>query len=128
MSVKKFKEENSFEKRLNDSEKLLSKYPERVPIICGIRENDLDFFKDYKKIKYLVPRTITMGQFMYIIRQKIKLDRSEGLYIFTDNNNELCKLNLDVSVIYNEHKSEDGFLYLTIARENTFGFYLFNFS
>lgn len=89
-----YKEEYSFEKRLNDAENLLRKYPDRVPIIVERRKVSSfnPFYKnkkdhvDLKNKKYLVPRDLTVGQFLSLIRKNLHLRPDEALYLFIDNN------------------------------------------
>ncbi|KVH99145.1 Autophagy protein Atg8 ubiquitin-like protein [Cynara cardunculus var. scolymus] len=52
--------------------------------------------------RYLVPADLTVGQFVYVVRKRIKLTAM-------------------MSAIYEENKDEDGFLYMTYSGENTFG-------
>ena len=120
MSIKKFKEETSFENRIQNAKRLMDKYPDRIPIICGLCDKAILEFPEYNKMKYLVPKGLTMGQFLHVIRKNIKLNSSEALYIFTENNT-LCSLLPEVERVYNEFKSNDGFLYLIVAKESTFG-------
>lgn len=70
------------------------------------------------KRKYLVPADLTVGQFVYVIRKRIRLCR-EGCFIFV--NDILPPTAALMSVIYKEHKDPDGFLYITYSGENTFG-------
>lgn len=71
------------------------------------------------KKKYLVPQDLTVGQFVYVIRKRIKLAPEKAIFIFV--NNVLPPTAALMSAIYEEHKEEDGFLYITYSGENTFG-------
>lgn len=107
----------TFEERKNQSEKMLSKYPERVPIICEKAKScSLD---DLVNIKYLVANDMTFGQFIYVIRKYLKLTPEKALYLTI--NNIIPPTSLIISSLYNEYKSEDGFLYIIYNGENTFG-------
>ena len=112
-----FKLKNTFENRKADSDKILLKYPNRIPIIvekaskCSLNKID--------KHKYLVPNDLNMNQFIYIIRKRIKLDNSQSIFFIVGNN--VCPSNVPLSSIYEEHKDEDGFLYIVYTSENTFG-------
>ena len=80
---KNFKEEHPFEKRHNEAARIREKYPERVPVIVEKAEkNDIP---DIVKKKYLVPADLTVGQFMYVIRQRIKLSPEKAIFIFVMN-------------------------------------------
>lgn len=71
------------------------------------------------KKKYLVPADLTVGQFVYVIRKRIKLAPEKAIFIFVDD--ILPPTAALMSSIYDEHKDEDGFLYVLYASENTFG-------
>lgn len=89
-----YKEKNSFEKRLNDAENALKKFPDRVPIIVERRQFPSlnPFYKnkkdhvDLKNDKYLVPKDLTVGQFLSLIRKNLNLRADEALYLFINNN------------------------------------------
>jgi GABA(A) receptor-associated protein len=74
---------------------------------------------DIDKKKYLVPNDLTVGQFVYVVRKRIKLEPEKAIFIFV--NNSLPSTASLMSQIYDEHKDEDGFLYVTYSGENTFG-------
>lgn len=65
------------------------------------------------KKKYLVPADLTVGQFVYVIRKRIKLSPEKAIFIFVDE--VLPPTAALMSSIYEEHKDEDGFLYITYA-------------
>jgi GABA(A) receptor-associated protein len=71
------------------------------------------------KKKYLVPADLTVGQFVYVIRKRIKLAPEKALFTFV--NEVLPPTAALMSAIYDEHKDDDGFLYITYSGENTFG-------
>lgn len=112
-----FKGKYTIEERKSESRKMLTKYPSRIPII-------VEKYKDCKlntmnKNKYLVPKELLLGQFINIIRKRINLDSSQALFITIDN--KLCSGSSPLSVIYNDNKDEDNFLYMVYTSENTFG-------
>ena len=61
-----------------------------------------------------------MGQFIFVVRKRIELDASKGLYFFVNNNGIVPTSEL-LSNVYHNHKDEDGFLYVEYAGESTFG-------
>ncbi|CAN1258850.1 Autophagy-related protein 8f [Linum perenne] len=69
--------------------------------------------------RYLVPADLTVGQFVYVIRKRIKLSAEKAIFIFVDN--VLPPTGAIMSAVYEEKKDEDGFLYVTYSGENTFG-------
>lgn len=51
-----------------------------------------------------------MGQFVYVIRKRIKLAPEKAIFIFVSD--VLPATSAMMSAIYDEHKDEDGFLYV----------------
>lgn len=113
-----FKNLNSLEKRKSECERILKKHPERIPVIVckNCKEGVLP---DIDKQKYLVPKELTLGQFVYIIRKRIKLDPNQALFVLI--NNSLQPTNRLLEDIYSDSKDEDGYLYIVYSSENTFG-------
>lgn len=113
-----FKVKNSFDKRLAESDKITSKYMDRVPVI--IEKSKKCTLKDIDKKKFLVPHDLTMGQFLYVIRKRLKLIETDTIFLFI-NDSVLPLSSESVYNVYLNNKDEDGFLYLTYCNENTFG-------
>ena len=105
------------EKRIQECSRILNKHPERIPIIVCKDENCN--LPDIDKQKYLVPKDMNLGQFIYVIRKRIKLQSNEALFVLV--NYSLMPSNKSLQSIYEEHKGNDGFLYITYSSENTFG-------
>ena len=112
-----FKKTITLEKRQEQSRLVMQKYPNRIPII--VKKCEKSKFNDIDKDKYLVPKDLNMNQFVYIIRKRIKLDKSQSIFLMV--NDTICPSNTPISVIYDDHKDNDGFLYITYTSENTFG-------
>jgi GABA(A) receptor-associated protein len=105
---------HSFEERLLYSARILNKYPDYVPAIIKKSSNQVE-----KEFKYLMPKNIKFSEVYSIIRKKINIDSKKAIFIFV--NNTLIPMNKLVSEIYQEHKSDDNFLYMFYKLENTFG-------
>lgn len=112
-----FKNAHSLDDRYKESQKMLSKYPERIPIIVEIAKGCE--LTPITKNKYLAPRDMPMSQFVFTIRKKIQLESSQAIFVMV--NNQLVPGNMPLSKIYSENKDEDGFLYMIYTSENTFG-------
>ncbi|KAJ0568788.1 putative autophagy protein Atg8 ubiquitin [Helianthus annuus] len=111
-----FKLQHPPEKRRAESTRIRDKYPDRVPVIVERAErSDL---ADIDKNKYLVPADLTVGQFVYVVRKRIKLSAEKAIFVFVKN--VLPPTAALMSAIYEENKDEDGFLYMTYSGENTF--------
>tara|TARA_Y100000817_G_scaffold313540_1_gene309878 strand:- start:1798 stop:2148 length:351 start_codon:yes stop_codon:yes gene_type:complete len=114
---KSFKEKTLFDKRIQESEQIRNKYPDRIPII-------VEKYKDCKlpdvdKCKYLVPNDMTMSKFIFVVRRRIELDSSQALFITI--NGIMAPASQTVGELYDNQKDEDGFLYVVYTSENTFG-------
>ncbi|KAG2489805.1 hypothetical protein HYH03_011754 [Edaphochlamys debaryana] len=113
-----FKQEHSLDKRKAEAARIKEKYPDRIPVI--VEKAERSDIPDIDKKKYLVPSDLTVGQFVYVIRKRIKLSPEKAIFIFVKN--VLPPTAALMSSIYEDHKDEDGFLYITYSGENTFGF------
>ena len=127
-----FKDKYSFEERFDEVQRIKKKYPEHIPVICEKDINETSFHHDRTKFgfnavaiascdkcKYLLKRNMTICEFIYIIRTKIKLSPEKGLFFFI--NGVIPAMNEMMCTIYRNHKSNDGFLYMRYTSENTFG-------
>ncbi|KAG5516464.1 hypothetical protein RHGRI_037245 [Rhododendron griersonianum] len=106
-----------FERRQTEAARIREKYPERIPVI--VERAERSDVPEVDKKKYLVPADLTVGQFVYVVRKRIKLSAEKAIFVFV--NNVLPPTAALMSAIYEENKDEDGFLYMTYSGENTFG-------
>ena len=83
-TISNFKKSNTFEKRQSESQRINTKYKDRVPIIVEVNSScDQSLVLD--KCKYLVPLDLTVSQFLYVIRKRVKLTPEIALFIFFNN-------------------------------------------
>ena len=112
-----FKMKYSFKDRCIESNRIMVKYLTRVPVICERSSRCDGPLLD--KNKYLVPQDLTLRQFIFVIRKRLKLTPEKTIFLFIGNkvpqNSQL------LSEAYEEYKDDDGFLYITYSFENTFG-------
>merc|ERR1712142_1336319 len=112
-----FKVDHNFDQRCQESERIVTKYPNRIPVIVEkVQGSNLP---DIDKRKYLVPSDISCAQFMWIIRKRIDLSSDKAIFLFVDK--MVPNSSTPISQIYEDHKDEDGFLYIAYSGENTFG-------
>ena len=114
-----FRDKFSFNKRQDEAYRIMEKYPDRIPIICEKDKRSLDI-PDIDRKKYLVPVDLSIANFMYVIRKRIKISPDKSIYLFIDNHVMPATSQL-ISQLYTEHKDDDGFLYIKYAGESTFG-------
>ena len=115
---KTFKQQFSLADRFLETKRVLEKYCDRVPVICEKSYSQTDL-PEIDKIKYLVPIDFTLGQFMYIIRQRLQLRSNEALFFLISNS--IQSSSALIGQIYDFHKDDDGFLYIQYCKENVFG-------
>ncbi|WOL16414.1 autophagy-related protein [Canna indica] len=112
-----FKDEFSFGERLAEARDIVAKYPDRVPVIVErFSRCDLPIME---KRKYLVPRDMSVGQFIHILGSRLHLSQGKALFVFVKNTLPQTATLLDS--IYESYKDEDGFLYMCYSSEKTFG-------
>lgn len=118
----KFKDEFSERDRSEESAKILEEFPDRIPIILEQDDNNgnSNSLGMIDKRKYLVPRDLTVGQFIWTIRKRLELSSSQAIFIFVGGG-EVPASSAMLSHIYEDYKDRDGFLYITYTGENTFG-------
>lgn len=115
--MESFKKRVTFENRKEECDRIMNKYTHRIPIIVSKCNNSKLPMID--KEKFLVPKDMNLGQFIYIIRKRIQLDSKEALFVLI--NNSLQPSSKLIQDIYESQKDEDGFLYIVYSSENTFG-------
>ena len=113
-----FKDNFSFKHRRDESERITLKYPDRIPIVCE-KNYKIKDIPNIDKNKYLVPNDLTIGQFMYVIRKRLKLNAEKALFLYI--NNIIPSSNQLIKDIFFLNKDIDGFLYVTYSFETTFG-------
>lgn len=97
--------------------RILEKYPDRIPVIAEkAPKSDIP---DIDKNKYLVPADLTVGQFVYVIRKRMKLAPEKTIFVFV--NRQLPSTAASMANVYKDNVDSDGFLYVTYSGENTFG-------
>lgn len=119
--------QNSATKRFEDSQKVLKQYPDRVPIIIGPGSKNAP---DIATHKFLVPKQLSVGQFLYTIRSRIKLMPDQALFLFVVTfdsrgnmlNSIIASSSKTIAQIHHEYAdTNDGFVYMKYDLESTFG-------
>lgn len=112
-----FQKENVLAERKSKAHRVVSKYPDRVPVIC--QREPKSNLSDMEKPKILVPKDLSVAQFIAIIRKRIQLQPQETMFLFI--NNKLVQNGALMADVYDHNKDEDGFLYVLYSSENYFG-------
>lgn len=119
MKKNSFKSSVPKAERIEQLQRLRTKYPDRIPVIC--EKQDASDIPDIDKNKFLVPSDLTVGQFQYVVRKRIKLSPDKALFLFC--NNAIMTTSELISTAYESSKDpEDGYLYIVYSGESTFGY------
>ena len=115
-----FKNKHSFQKRCEESYRVLNEYTDRVPVICekSITHKHTQT-PNIDKHKYLIPKDLTIGQFIYVIKKRMNLKAEEAIFLFVSN--FIPPSSSIIGQLYHKHKDTDGFLYIQYSKENVFG-------
>lgn len=113
----KFKADKTVDERSNIYRRLAGRYHDKIPVICEpVKDQTIG---QKSPTKYLIPYDLTVGQFMYIVRKKIKLEPQQAIFLFV--NGTIPSVSTLFSTLYKYNRDEDGFLYVTYSEESTFG-------
>ncbi|XVF32967.1 hypothetical protein REPUB_Repub17cG0128400 [Reevesia pubescens] len=115
--IPSFKDQFTFDQRLEESRDIMAKYPNRVPVIVE-RYSKADL-PEMEKKKYLVPRDMSVGQFIHILSLRPCLTPGKALFVFVKNT--LPPIATPMDSVYESFKEDDGFLYMCYSSEKTFG-------
>ena len=114
---KSFKERFPFDKRAEEASRIMKKYPDRIPVI--VEKSSSSDIAEIDKHKYLVPKDLSVSQFIYVIRKIIKLQPEQAIFLFMKNT--LPPATSLMSQMYEEYADECGFLFCVYSGEATFG-------
>lgn len=115
-----FKTKRSFVTRKDEVMKIKNRFPNKVPLIVEKYHKERNL-PTLEKKKYLVPQEITMSQFMVIIRNRMRIKPNQALYLII-NNRSMLSMSLTMAQAYEYYGDEDGFLYVTYASQEVFGY------
>ncbi len=113
-----FKLENSLDERIRLVKELKKKYIEKIPIICEKGPNCK--LEGEMKSHYMLPKDLYFNEFIYIIRQKLKLDSSVAIFLIVDDKYSIMG-NDSISTIYEKYKDKDGILYIHYSDQEIYG-------
>ncbi|CDP17024.1 unnamed protein product [Coffea canephora] len=112
-----FKDQFTFEERCAESQEMMAKYPDRLPVVVEkYLKTDLP---DMEKKKFLVPRDMSVGQFIHVLSGRLHLAPGKALFVFVENT--LPQTSSLMQFVYESYKEEDGFVYMCYSSEKTFG-------
>lgn len=107
----------------DEAEKIRSKYPDRVPVIC--EKSTRSTLPELPKRKFVVHGNMLCGEFKYMVHKQIadatpeRLSVDQTIYLFI--NGITPKTSTPMSQLYDQFRQADGFLYIRFGAENTLG-------
>jgi GABA(A) receptor-associated protein len=117
MNTFDFKTQYSFDHRFEEAQRIRRKYPNRIPVIC---EKDCNAdISTIDKNKFLIPDSLTVGQFSCVIRKRLKLRPETAMFIMVKDT--LPSISTKILSLYEKYKDDDGFLYVKYKGEDIFG-------
>lgn len=113
-----------FDARMAEAQRIRTKYPDRVPVICErAPRSDLPVIE---KRKFLVPGHMLCGELKYVIHKYVmqscepgELNAMQTIYLSVNNTSP--KSGTLMWEIYDQYRAEDGFVYFIYSAENTLG-------
>ena len=114
-----FKQRFAFDDRRSEAERIREKFPDRIPVIVERSRSTTSIIPHIDKEKFLVPGDLSISQFIFIIRRRLRLDSETALFVYIGNT--LPTTGTLLRELYRNHADTDGFLYLSYCGENTFG-------
>ncbi len=112
-----YKIKKTFEERQKESQTILNKYLDKIPVIVNECSQE---FQDRVKRKMIVQKEVTLGQYLFTLRSKFNIKSEESLLVFV--NNSMPVSSSIMGYLYEKNKDKDGFLYITVLKENAFGY------
>ena len=116
----KFKRDNpDVNERRNSCEQLLSKFPDKIPIIC--EKDPKSKIEEIDKTKYLVPSDLTVAQFCNMLKSRITIGEKEAFFLLFNGAHQVG-LDTLMQEAYEKYKNpDDGFLYIMYSSELVWG-------
>lgn len=111
--------EKPFDQRKAEVDRLLKKYPNKIPVVIE-KDKSCTFENTEMSVnKFLVPDELTVGQLIYTLRTRIKLQPEQAIFIFF--NRQMVSSTDTMRQVYLKHKDKDDMLYGVYSSETTFG-------
>jgi GABA(A) receptor-associated protein len=95
---------------------LQTKYPNNIFVLVDTSSKNT--LPPLDKRKYIVPKDMLVGGFLFMLRKRISLPPEKAMYFFVEN--VLPPTTTKMGDLYHVH-GKDGYLRVTLAAESTFG-------
>jgi GABA(A) receptor-associated protein len=126
--MSEFKKKIPFDQRQKAASGIIHKYEDKRPVYVSYTKNKAINSKELDNNKYILPIDMTLGNFQTVLRKRIELHPENALWVFICIYNDdtlvdsiMASLSDSIGTLYSKYSDSDGFLYITICNENTFG-------
>ena len=113
-----FKDELPFNDRVELCNRLRTQNNEGFPIIIKSIDKGLKITRR----KFLVPGDCNIGDLLHQLRPFCDIDGQQAIFLFCGNG-VLVPTSYTITQAYQRYADKDGFLYISVALENSFGVY-----
>jgi GABA(A) receptor-associated protein len=100
-------------------QRLCARFPHKVFVLLDRAEPGGKDLPLIDKRKYIVPKDITVGQFMFILRKRLNLPPEKAVFLFVRN--ALPTTAQTMSQLNTDYADSDGFLRMVYTGEAVFG-------
>jgi len=124
-----YKNSVSFNARKEATKNILNKYPDKCPIYLTF-DNKIKLKQKAGTNfnKYIINNNLTIGQYMQVLKKRVEMGEKIALTLFVNiyKNDKLINtilptLSMSIEQAYTQFCDADGFLYMNLVAENTFG-------
>lgn len=112
-----FNKTKSVDKQKEDTQRLRTKYPNRIPVLVDRLNRHIN---KLERNKFLVPYDLTLSQFILTLRTHVKLTPDQAIFVFRDDHS-LAPMATLMCELYKNHATAGGYLVLLYSGESTFG-------
>lgn len=102
-----------------DCLRLKEKFPTSSLVIIKSAQRSNSDLPPLDKHKYIIPKSTTIGQFIFLIRKRMKLPPEKALFIFI--NNTIPTSNTTFAEVESKFVGSDGVIRILYTSESTFG-------
>lgn len=114
-----FRADTPFEKRQALAAKIRASYPDRVPVIVEKSQQGRNQLPEIDRKKFLAPTDISVAKFHSEIMKHIPMTEATSVNLFVAATMPMPALCM--GLLYDQHKADDGFLYISYAPDEGFG-------
>ena len=75
-----------------------------------------------RKNKFIVEKNITATELSLNIKIYTNLEKNQVMFIFCGEKKFLIPSNVSIKTLYSKYKDPDGFLYILVSLESTYGY------